>query len=797
MQEASGDREGSVLSPRSVATKKVDGEFPQGATCSSPAAMECENADACGLAPASKEMPSFLPSLVIEVLGYPAALASMVACQAWRSHGERIFRSELRELRSACECKAEYLGLPATTKSTISIAFSPDQRRFASTHGDHTVKVVDFATSRVVATLRGHPRTPWTVKFHPFEPDIVASGCLGFEARIWRVSTERCASRTEFDRAIISLSFHPSGEFLAIAAGTYIYLWQYATGAPPQREFSHPHPIRCLRFLPSAAGAIIVGAANGLPVDARMQHRDADPTLQPADQQRQRATFQLMVCDFDLEAARRGALVGTPTSPARPPRAAPRNDDPPVLAPVVGAGRAISTEPRCVLRHALFYNDGGFDVAPCGTFLCSCAELWLPRDDDDDDDEDDDEDDDDADDDVVRAFSVAARPTTPSRAPPVREPPTSQASRWFAATTTSTPRRAPSTRGASPPAFGERRPAASWWRGPRDDASRRSQRRPRAVRVDVESVAPTGLCGAIMQPLFADDADDERPTRRARSVSSLDDAADERGTISSSESETTSPRRRRRVDAAPRELGVSALASLPARLTPGEQRRLRQQLVVQDQIQFSDSPLFSRRPSLPTPRRDDSPPPPWNLDSPLDSAASSDDGQPSRRRAPRSARRPRRLAALTAAPASPAVPGKYTPHLVVVSLVETTRNLVTGELEGKLLQATALDDHSFSGAGGESAGSDIVTSVKLSPTASLVLLGHSRGGDGTAGDGIPRVVSVIYRVGDMARINTRKEVGDDVNIARFHPVSGAGIVYGTKQGRICKITPARSHHHPA
>ena len=132
----------------------------------------------------------------------------------------------------------------------------------------------------------------------------------------------------------------------------------------------------------------------------------------------------------------------------------------------------------------------------------------------------------------------------------------------------------------------------------------------------------------------------------------------------------------------------------------------------------------------------------------------------------------------------PPLRGRYKPHLVVVSLTDAAEND-----EGVLLQATALDDHSFSGAAGETAGSDIVTSVKLSPTASLVLLGHSRGGDGTYGDGVPRVVSVMYRVGDMVRVNTRKEVGDDVNIARFHPVPGAGLVYGTKQGRICKMTP--------
>lgn len=57
------------------------------------------------------------------------------------------------------------------------------RRFFASTHGDHTVKITDFSRSKVVQTLRGHPRTPWTVKFHPKDSRIVASGCLASEVK--------------------------------------------------------------------------------------------------------------------------------------------------------------------------------------------------------------------------------------------------------------------------------------------------------------------------------------------------------------------------------------------------------------------------------------------------------------------------------------------------------------------------------------------------------------------------------------------------------------------------------------
>ena len=66
-------------------------------------------------------------------------------------------------------------------KSTLSVTFSRCGTYFASSHGDHTVKIIHFATRRLVACLEGHPRTPWTVKFHPQNRRIVASGCLGKE----------------------------------------------------------------------------------------------------------------------------------------------------------------------------------------------------------------------------------------------------------------------------------------------------------------------------------------------------------------------------------------------------------------------------------------------------------------------------------------------------------------------------------------------------------------------------------------------------------------------------------------
>ena len=109
--------------------------------------------------------------------------------------------------------------------STISIAFSCDSQTMASTHGDHTVKITSCGNGQLLQTLEGHPRTPWTVKYHPINAEILASGCLGHQVRLWNWTNAQCLHMIRLDFAIISLSFHPLGQVLAIANGTRLHFW--------------------------------------------------------------------------------------------------------------------------------------------------------------------------------------------------------------------------------------------------------------------------------------------------------------------------------------------------------------------------------------------------------------------------------------------------------------------------------------------------------------------------------------------------------------------------------------------
>ena len=198
---------------------------------------------------------------------------------------------------------------PASSEavSTISIAFSNDSQTMASTHGDHTVKITCCSTGRLLTTLEGHPRTPWTVKYHPLKNNIVASGCLGFQVRVWDWHRPACLHMIRLDYAIISLSFHPNGHILAVASGSRLHFWDFdnfggrkdgvgttASGAVTQVD--QRNMLRCVHFPPDG-NSVIVGGMNPNQEDPRRSGRSRNGSASGG------ISFYLRLWDFDVDAA--------------------------------------------------------------------------------------------------------------------------------------------------------------------------------------------------------------------------------------------------------------------------------------------------------------------------------------------------------------------------------------------------------------------------------------------------------------------------------------------------------------
>ena len=124
-------------------------------------------------------------------------------------------------------CRATYSELRPAPRSTIAASYSPDGTLLASTHGDHTVKLIDCRTGRCVTVLTGHRRTPWVVRFHPKDGNVLVSGSLDHQVRVWNATSAECILCFDFGKPIASLAFNADGDTLAVASGHKLYAWRY------------------------------------------------------------------------------------------------------------------------------------------------------------------------------------------------------------------------------------------------------------------------------------------------------------------------------------------------------------------------------------------------------------------------------------------------------------------------------------------------------------------------------------------------------------------------------------------
>nr|CAD7437863.1 unnamed protein product [Timema bartmani] len=146
------------------------------------------------------------------------------------------------------------------------MVYSPDGTKVASTHGNHNVYVTDLKTGKNLNTLSGHPRTPWCIAFHPTSNQILATGCLGGQVRVWDLHGGSEVWVTEGHTVIASLAFHPTDRMLVIATYNELHFWDWSEATPFTKCYTanEKEKVRYVSF-DSLGHKLITGISNAPP----------------------------------------------------------------------------------------------------------------------------------------------------------------------------------------------------------------------------------------------------------------------------------------------------------------------------------------------------------------------------------------------------------------------------------------------------------------------------------------------------------------------------------------------------
>ncbi|MEV4924325.1 nSTAND1 domain-containing NTPase [Streptomyces roseoverticillatus] len=151
--------------------------------------------------------------------------AMLLALSAYR-------RSPTTEARSSLlSTYAQFPGnqLTGHTDDVYGVAISPNGRTVATASNDHTAKLWDIASQRLLATLAGHTGQVVTVAFSP-DGRLIATASKDGTAKLWDAGTHRLlATLTGHSSGVSGVTFSPDVHTLATAGddGT-VRLWDVA-----------------------------------------------------------------------------------------------------------------------------------------------------------------------------------------------------------------------------------------------------------------------------------------------------------------------------------------------------------------------------------------------------------------------------------------------------------------------------------------------------------------------------------------------------------------------------------------
>jgi WD40 repeat protein/tRNA A-37 threonylcarbamoyl transferase component Bud32 len=187
---------------------------------------------------------------------------------------------EWHYLKRLCHAHSTVLRLEAGQDFIMGLAFSPDGRRLACCGFDKTIRVLDAATRKEIAILRGHTEAVNDVAFSPDGQRLASCG-NDFLVKVWDIATSRevftCPGHGNM---VYNVAFNPDGSRLASASwdGT-VRLWDAMTGGA-LGFLPHPNRVWCVAFSPDGNRIVsgcsdkairIWNAATGRPIGSPLE----------------------------------------------------------------------------------------------------------------------------------------------------------------------------------------------------------------------------------------------------------------------------------------------------------------------------------------------------------------------------------------------------------------------------------------------------------------------------------------------------------------------------------------------